>query len=161
MNLLKKFSSKNENSYDDDEIYGGNEDNGYYAGEDDVYGAGEDKTAAVNDFRKVPAQGGAGKIALKLVRPESHTDAPKIANQLMSGSIVVLDIDSLERESAIRLIDFLAGVIHVLGGQMIKTNRTTIVVAPNGVDIGDFGLNEARPAENDGENDADEDTEEA
>ena len=52
-------------------------------------------------------------------------------------------IGSLAREEIIRLIDYLAGAIYVLGGEMIKTNRTTIVVAPAGVDISGFGMEDA------------------
>ena len=40
-------------------------------------------------------------------------------------------------------MDFLAGTAYVLGGEMIKTNRNTIVVAPAGVDISGFAQMEA------------------
>ena len=85
------------------------------------------------------------KVSIKLMKPISHADGTKIADKLLGSSIVVLDIGSLAREEIIRLIDYLAGAIYVLGGEMIKTNRTTIVVAPAGVDISGFGMEEAEP----------------
>ena len=81
-----------------------------------------------------------------MLQPKSHTEATKIADKLKEGCIVLLDIASLTKEQARRLVDFLAGVAYVLGGEMIKTNRHTIVVSPAGVDISGFAP-EAAPAE--------------
>lgn len=61
-----------------------------------------------------------------------------IADKLKDGCIVLLDISRLTKEQAHRLVDFLAGVAYVLGGEMIKTNKNTIVISPSGVDISGF-----------------------
>ena len=87
----------------------------------------------------------ADKVSLKLLQPKSHTEATKIADKLKEGCIVLLDIANLTKEQARRLVDFLAGVAYVLGGEMIKTNKNTIVVSPAGVDISGFAQEE--PAE--------------
>ena len=78
------------------------------------------------------------KVSLKLLQPKTHTEATKIADKLKEGCIVLLDISNLTKDQARRLVDFLAGVAYVLGGEMIKTNKSTIVVAPAGVDISSF-----------------------
>ena len=80
----------------------------------------------------------AEKVALKVWQPKSHTEAARIADQLKDGNIVLLDISGLGKDKAHRLVDFLSGVAYVLGGQMLKTNKTTIVVAPAGVDVSSF-----------------------
>lgn len=85
------------------------------------------------------------KVELKLLQPKSHTEGVKIADKLKEGCIVILDISNLTKEKAHRLVDFLAGVAYVLGGEMIKTNKNTIVVSPSGVDISGFASDE--PAE--------------
>ena len=85
------------------------------------------------------------KVSLKLLQPKSHTEATKIADKLKEGCIVLLDISNLPKEKALRLVDFLAGVAYVLGGEMIKTNKNTIVVSPSGVDISGF-MQEEQPA---------------
>ena len=89
------------------------------------------------------------KVSLKLLQPKSHIEAAKIADKLKEGSIVVLDIGLLTSEQAHRLVDFLAGVAYVMGGEMIKTNKSTIVISPAGVDITGFAsdLEEPAPAE--------------
>ena len=61
-----------------------------------------------------------------------------IADYLSAGSTVVLNIESLDRMSAIRLIDFLLGAIHVLGGDMKSVTKTTLVFAPRNVGVQDL-----------------------
>lgn len=75
------------------------------------------------------------KVSLKIMAPRSNADAAAIADLLKDGCIVLLDISNLEKEQAYRLVDFLAGVAYVIGGEMTKTNRNTIVISPRGVDI--------------------------
>ncbi len=75
------------------------------------------------------------KVSLKIMAPRSNADAAAIADLLKDGCIVLLDISNLEKDQAYRLVDFLAGVAYVIGGEMTKTNRNTIVISPTGVDI--------------------------
>ena len=75
------------------------------------------------------------KVSIQLMAPRSNADAAKIADLLKEGCIVLLDISNLEKDQAFRLVDFLAGVAYVIGGEMKKTNRNTIVISPTGVDI--------------------------
>ena len=65
-----------------------------------------------------------------------------MTDKLKSGCIVLLDISQLSKDQVRRFIDFLAGVAYVLGGEMIQTNRTTILVSPSGVDITGFAPDE-------------------
>ena len=86
------------------------------------------------------------KVSLKIMAPRSNADAAAIADLLKEGCIVLLDISNLEKDQAYRLVDFLAGVAYVIGGEMTKTNRNTIIISPAGVDIAgvipDFGGDE-------------------
>ncbi len=158
MNLLKKFV-RNDNADMEDELY------------DDIYAIPEDLrmemepvtpeqnvSAMDSPARKNPdiTPASPDKVALKLLQPKSHTEATKIADKLKDGCIVLLDISNLTKEKALRLVDFLAGVAYVLGGEMIKTNKNTIVVSPAGVDISSFATEE--PAEEPAEK-SEEDTE--
>ena len=73
--------------------------------------------------------------ALKIVNPKGYSSAPEIADFLMNGNTVLLNIEGLSRENAVRLLDYLSGAIHVVGGIMTKVGKTTIVVAPKNVDV--------------------------
>lgn len=148
MNLLKKFV-RNDNAdmgdeYDDD-IYVMPEDLKMEMPGDDVdANLSTINTPAQKASEAAPVS--ADKVALKLLQPKSHTEATQIADKLKEGSIILLDIGNLAKDKAHRLVDFLAGVTYVLNGEMIKTNKNTIVIAPAGVDISGFAP-EAAPAE--------------
>ena len=139
MNLLKKFVRNDNADLEEDyeDIYVMPEDLKMEMPDADV---NADVTALDSPARKDPEihPVSADKVSLKLLQPKSHTEATKIADKLKEGCIVLLDISNLTKEKAHRLVDFLAGVAYVLGGEMIKTNRNTIVVAPAGVDITGF-----------------------
>lgn len=146
MNLLKRFMKYDNVELDDEEGY------------DDVYVMPEDLKVETEDAVSfsTPENGAPqdeirpatpDKVSLKLLQPKSHIDATKIADRLKDGSIVLLDLSNLEKDKVIRLIDFLAGVVYVLGGEMIKTNKSTIVVSPAGVDISSFAQDEPEEEE--------------
>ncbi|GEM_PF-4651715 len=109
---------------------------------------GSDELPALNDPDDVPASqptvyptystGKGSSVNLKLFSPKSHKEAIDIADEVMKKCIVVLDISELPSDSSMRLIDFLAGVVHVLGGKLERMNNGTFIVAPNGVDIGEL-----------------------
>ena len=112
-------------SYDD------NYDNDFYRGEDDVVVDEEDGellspvTAAP---QKKPASGSAG--ALKVVKPRDAQDGLIIADYLIHGYTVVMNIEALERDITIRLIDFLQGALHVLDGELRRVTKSTFVLSP-------------------------------
>ena len=73
--------------------------------------------------------------ALKIVNPKEYKDAVEIANLLINGNTILLNIESIAKEQAIRLLDYLNGAVHVAGGLMTKVSKTTIVIAPKNVDV--------------------------
>ena len=148
MNLLRKFV-RNDNAdlgdeYDDD-VYVMPDDLRMEMPDSDL----EADISGINaplQKEPEPAPISADKVALKLLQPKSHTEATQIADTLKAGNIILLDICNLAKDKAHRLVDFLAGVTYVLGGEMLKTNKNTIVIAPAGVDISGFAPEVAAPA---------------
>ena len=139
MNLLKRFV-RNDNadfdeSYDENELYVMPEDSQIPDETANSVAAIENPARKDPEFRPASA---AEKVYLKLLQPKSHIEATKIADKLKDGCIVLLDISRLTKEQAHRLVDFLSGVAYVLGGEMIRTNKNTIVISPSGVDISGF-----------------------
>lgn len=131
-NITSLFGKKDNNDYDkyyrdEDELYGDVEE-----GDDDVTPYGEKHSEGVS-FNASTAP-----VSLKVVKPKSFADGPSIADHLAAGSTVVLNIESLDRAGAIRLIDFLMGAIHVLGGDMKSVTKTTLVFAPRNVGVSEF-----------------------
>ena len=134
---MPKFNFKRQN--DDFGDFAG--DNEYYGGEgafDEVEteGTQEDGFATVAPTLTPvePAAFGAS-VSLKIVNPKGYKDAAEIADYLMNGNTVLLNIESLDPAQAVRLLDYLAGATHAVGGLITKVARTTIVVAPKNVDV--------------------------
>lgn len=127
-NLASLFGKKDNNDYDK-----------YYRDEDDIYGDDDDVTTYGEKGKDGLSLGGnAAPVSLKVIKPKSNAEGPAIADYLSSGSTVVLNIESLDRMSAIRLIDFLMGAVHVLGGDMKSVTKTTLVFAPRNVGVQDL-----------------------
>ena len=120
----------------DNEYYG---DEGYTEAdaetvEDESYASETVSTSAPTPTPAQPAAFG-GSVSLKILNPKSNKDASEIADYLMNGNTVLLNIESLAPDQAVRLLDYLAGATHAIGGLMTKVGRTTIVVAPKNVDV--------------------------
>ena len=127
-NLASLFGKKDNNDYDK-----------YYRDEDDIYEDDDDVTTYGEKGKDGLTLGGStAPVSLKVVKPKSNSDGAAIADYLASGSTVVLNIESLDRMSAIRLIDFLLGAVHVLGGDMKTVTKTTLVFAPRNVGVTDL-----------------------
>ena len=128
-NLASLFGKKDNNDYDK-----------YYRDEDDIYGEDDDVTTYGEKGKDngLSLGGQATPVSLKVIKPKSNAEGAAIADYLSAGSTVVLNIESLDRMSAIRLIDFLLGAIHVLGGDMKSVTKTTLVFAPRNVGVQDL-----------------------
>ena len=123
MNIFNKKTK--DYNYDD------NYDNNFYRAdeEEDVVDDEEEvitTVAAPQKKQTAPAAQG----ALKVVKPHSAQDGLTIADYLMHGYTVVMNIEELDRAVTIRLIDFLQGALHVLDGELRRVTKSTFVLSP-------------------------------
>ena len=127
------FTKKNRYSFDEDVDM---EDFGSYA-EDDDNGEFEDDVAAPAAPVEAPAAPAfnANPVSLKIITPKSYDDAREITEFLMNGNTVLINMDGIGRELAIRILDYIKGALQVVGGMMTKVGKTTLVVAPKNVDV--------------------------
>lgn len=77
----------------------------------------------------------AAPVALKIITPKAYDDAREITDYLMNGNTILLNMDGINRELAVRVIDYLKGALQVVGGMMTKVGKTTLVIAPKNVDV--------------------------
>ena len=76
-------------------------------------------------------------IELKIARPESFSEVSTIADYLLDGCTVVLNMEVMDRASQLRMLDFLNGVTYSLGGDIKNAAPGTFIITPNNVDIKD------------------------
>ena len=74
-------------------------------------------------------------IEMKVVTPKSYDTVTQIADLLLSKKTVLLNLESTNRETARRLIDFLSGVAYALGGGIQKVADNTYAITPSNVAV--------------------------
>lgn len=128
--MKNPFFKKPRNDYDS---YDDSYDNGFYRAEDEedgVVGDYEDEAPTLTPPPAKKAASGSSANRLKVVKPHGYQDGPAIAEHLVDGYTVVMNIEELERPAALRLIDFLLGALQVLGGELRRVTKTTLVLSP-------------------------------
>jgi len=65
------------------------------------------------------------------------TDVTPVAEEVLRGVTVVLNLDKLNKEDSRRFLDFLGGVIFSIDGGIKKVAASTYVVTPRNVDVYD------------------------
>jgi len=77
----------------------------------------------------------ASQYKLVVMSPENFEDAQSICDHLKNKKPIVVNLESLEKESARRVVDFLSGAVYALDGNIQKVSAGIFVIAPNNVDI--------------------------
>ncbi|MBR0454468.1 MAG: cell division protein SepF [Clostridia bacterium] len=127
------FTKKNKYSFEDDVEM---DDFGAYSDTDENADAEDDVVAPVAPVETPAAPAfNANPISLKIITPKAYDDAREITEFLMNGNTVLLNMDGISRDLAIRILDYIKGALQVVGGMMTKVGKTTLVVAPKNVDV--------------------------
>ncbi len=145
MNFIKKllkddddelYDDKYKDEYSDEKLNARPADNSALAGTgetfDDIPPVDTTETASRPG---VGVRGSGAAVSLRVIKPKSYDDGPEIADFISGGCTVVMNIEDLSRENARRLIDFLLGAVHVLGGDLQMASANTFVVAPCSVGV--------------------------
>lgn len=83
-------------------------------------------------------ESGAG-VELKVVRPEAYDDVSIVADHLLAGCTVVLNMEVLDRPTIHRMLDFLNGVTYCTDGEIKKVAPNTFIITPHSdIDISDM-----------------------
>ena len=71
--------------------------------------------------------------------PRADEDANQVADLLLQGKAVVLNLEGMNVDSAQRIIDFASGACYTMGGNLQKISKKIFIVTPNTVELsGDF-----------------------
>lgn len=82
-----------------------------------------------------PASIEGSNIELKVVRPATFDDVSMIADHLIEGCTVVLNLELLDRPTTVRMLDFLNGVTYTKDGEIKNVAQNTYIITPNGIDV--------------------------
>lgn len=74
-------------------------------------------------------------LEIRVVRPKKFEEATEIANYLLNGCLVFLNLESTDKTTCRRLLDYLMGTTYVLQGELQPVSSTAFIISPSGVDI--------------------------
>ena len=116
-------------------------DDNYYA-EDEMSQVGYDEPA-VDHFAsrrssrvlKIHDSAPQQQMKVVVIQPESFEEARDITNHLKSKKPIVVNLESVEKEVARRIVDFLSGAVYALDGDIQKISNGIFLIVPYNVDI--------------------------
>ncbi|MNC66829.1 Cell division protein SepF [compost metagenome] len=74
-------------------------------------------------------------VKVILYEPRSYDEAQEIADHLRSHRAVVVNLQRVRNDQAMRIIDFLSGTIYALSGSISKIGGNIFLCTPDTVEI--------------------------
>lgn len=74
-------------------------------------------------------------VRVVLAEPRSYDEAQEIADHLRSRRPVVVNLQRVRTEQAIRIVDFLSGTVYALSGGISKVGPNIFLCTPDSVEI--------------------------
>lgn len=83
-----------------------------------------------------PQNGGApSAMKVVIVRPEVFDEVANIADHLIQGKTVVLNLETANRDMSRRIVDFMSGAAYALACKLKKVANNTFIIVPEHTDI--------------------------
>ena len=113
MGILKKILSNDEDVFSSD--INGN----------DYYDLRPEEALSEND----------GHSKMIILEPRAYSEAQQIADHLKMRNTVVVNLKRVTSDQAKRIIDFLAGTIYAIGGDLQKIGGGIFLCTPNNINV--------------------------
>ena len=75
------------------------------------------------------------QLEVAVLQPQTYEDSREIADRLKSKKAVVVNLEELSKEDAIKVLDFVSGVVYALEGDIQKVSSGIFLIAPYNVSI--------------------------
>lgn len=115
-----------------------------FFGDEEEFEEGEDfleptpyrsEPALVRKGNKVVNINATTKLEVAVIQPENYEDAGEIADQLKKKKAVVINLEFLDKDNAVKVLDFISGVVYALDGNIQKVSGGIFLIAPYNVSI--------------------------
>lgn len=121
------------------------EDDGYL--DDDFFEEEDDYAVSEKAPKKSPVKIGGlfnknkvistnSEIGVMTMRPAKVDDAKEIANHLLDGSAVIINIEGVSGDVAQRIIDFTLGTVYAIEGDLQQISKFIFIASPPNVELG-------------------------
>lgn len=89
----------------------------------------------VTPMRRRSQNAPSGGMEVCVIKPTKVEDYREIADTLLSGCTVVLNLEGIDVELAQRIIDFSSGSCYAIGGGLQKVSSYIFILTPSSVEI--------------------------
>lgn len=72
---------------------------------------------------------------MMLCEPRVYAEAQEITDHLKNRKVVVVNLQRIQRDQAVRIVDFLSGTVYALGGDIQKIGTDIFLCTPDNVDV--------------------------
>ncbi|MMZ44730.1 Cell division protein SepF [compost metagenome] len=111
--------------------------------EREVMNTQEDQEIETPSFDKRKNQKGTNVVSIHsqknvkvvLYEPRSYDEAQEIADHIRSHRTVVVNLQRIRKDQALRIIDFLSGTVYALSGGISKVGNNIFLCTPDTVEI--------------------------
>jgi len=79
------------------------------------------------------------QLKVVVIQPQNIDDAQEISNHLKENKPVIVNLESMDKEPAQRIVDFFCGAVYALDGSIYRVSNSIFLITPYNVDVmGDF-----------------------
>ena len=83
----------------------------------------------------VPLHGQSAQPKIVILKPKCFSNSTAVSDELKKRRPVVIDVGALDPDEARRVVDFIAGTVYGLDGNMQKVSGGIFLATPSQVDI--------------------------
>ena len=94
-----------------------------------------DRMSDRRSSRVVRLHNSPNQMRVVVIQPESFDEARDITNHLKDRRPIVVNMETLDKQIARRIVDFLSGAVYALDGDIQKISNGIFIIVPSNVDI--------------------------
>jgi len=91
------------------------------------------KNVSSNVVNLTSIENSSSKVILS--EPRSFSEVQEIADHIVNRRAVVINLQRVNHQEAIKIVDFLSGTIYAVNGNMQKLGSETFLCAPDNIDV--------------------------
>lgn len=70
-----------------------------------------------------------------LIEPRVYAEAQEVADHLVNRRAVVVNLQRIQHDQAIRIVDFLSGTVYAIGGDIQRIGKDIFLCTPDNVEV--------------------------
>ncbi len=134
--LLNMLNMNTESSDEEDYV----EEPEYYEEEQED----ESETKGIFGRKATRTTSNSQSVKMVILQPTSFEEAEEVCDLLRERKSIIINLESVNKDIARRLIDVVSGAVHVLDGHMQKISNSIFLIAPYNYDISNDTKDDSR-----------------